>query len=42
MLAAWKKSYDKPRQCIKKKTHHFVDKVMSLLLNLLFRLVGWS
>ena len=22
-LAPWKKSYDKPRQCIKKKRHHF-------------------
>ena len=27
MLAAWKKSYDKPRQqCFKKQRHHFVDK----------------
>ena len=26
MLAAWKKSYDKYRQHIKKQTHHFVDK----------------
>ena len=25
-LAPWKKSYDKPRQCIKKQTYHFVDK----------------
>ena len=24
-LAPWKKSYDKPRQCIKKQRHHFVD-----------------
>ena len=23
MLAPWKKSYDKPRQCIKKQRHHF-------------------
>ena len=22
----WKKSYDKPRQCIKKQRHHFADK----------------
>ena len=22
MLAPWKKSYDKPRQCIKKQRHH--------------------
>ena len=26
MLAPWKKSYEKPRQCIKKKRHHFADK----------------
>ena len=26
MPAAWKESYDKPRQCIKKQRHHFADK----------------
>ena len=26
ILAPWKKSYDKPRQHIKKQRHHFVDK----------------
>ena len=26
--APWKKSYDKPRQCIKKQRHHFADKVL--------------
>ena len=26
MLAPWKKNYDKPRQCIKKKRCHFADK----------------
>ena len=26
-LAPWQKSYDKPRQCIKKKEHYFADKV---------------
>ena len=26
MLAPWKKNYDKPRQHIKNKKHHFVDK----------------
>ena len=26
MLAPWKKSYDKSRQCIKKQRHHFADK----------------
>ena len=25
-LAPWKKSYDKPRQCIKKQGHHFANK----------------
>ena len=29
MLATWKESYDKPRQCIKKQRHHFADKGMS-------------
>ena len=27
MLAPWRKSYDKPRQCIKKQRHHFVNKL---------------
>ena len=26
-LAPWKKSYDKPRQCIKKQRYHFADQV---------------
>ena len=26
MLAPWKESYDKPRQCIKKQRHHSADK----------------
>ena len=26
MPIAWKKSYDKPRQCIKNQRHHFGDK----------------
>ena len=26
MLAPWKESYDKPRECIKKQKHHFPDK----------------
>ena len=28
MLAPWKKSYDKPRQHIKKQRHHFADKAL--------------
>ena len=27
LLAPWKKSYDKPRQSIKRWRHHFTDKV---------------
>ena len=27
-LAPWKKSYDKPRQCIKKQRSHFANKGM--------------
>ena len=27
-LAPWNKSYDKPRQCIKKQRHHFADRVI--------------
>ena len=26
-LASWKKSYDKPRQHIKKQRHYFADKI---------------
>ena len=26
MIAPWKESYDKPRQCIKKQRHHFANK----------------
>ena len=29
MLAPWKKSHDKPRQCFKKQRHHFADKGLS-------------
>ena len=28
-LVPWKKSYDQPRQCIKKQRHYFANKVMS-------------
>ena len=31
MLAPWKKSYDKPRQHIKKQKHYFVDKGPSMI-----------
>ena len=29
MLAPWKKSYDQPRQCIKKQRHYFTNKSLS-------------
>ena len=29
MFAPWKKSYDKPRQCIKNQRHNFADKHLS-------------
>ena len=29
MLAPWKKSYDQPRQCIKKQRHYFANKSLS-------------
>ena len=29
MLASWKKSYDQPRQHIKKQRHYFADKGLS-------------
>ena len=29
MVASWKKSYDKPRQCIKKHRHYFANKSLS-------------
>ena len=30
-LVLWNKSYDKPRQCIKKQRHHFADNSLSKL-----------
>ena len=32
MLTLWKKSYDQPRQCIKKQRHYFADKFNSVQL----------
>ena len=29
MLALWKKSYERPRQCVKKQRHHFASKALS-------------
>ena len=35
-LASWKKSYDQPRQHVKKKRHYFANKVMSKLVKAMF------
>ena len=32
MLAPWKESYDKPRQCIKKQRHYFATKGLCSIL----------
>ena len=46
ILAPWKKSYDQPRQHIKKQRHYFADKVR-LVKAMVFPLVmyiceGWT
>ena len=38
MLAPWKKSYDQPRQHIKKQRHYFADKGLSSQSNDFFQL----
>ena len=35
-IAPWKKSYDQPRQHVKKKRHYFANKVMSKLVKAMF------
>ena len=39
MLTLWKETYDQPRQHIKKQRHYFVNKMMSLLFNMLSKFV---
>ena len=46
-LAPWKKSYDKPRECIKKQRHYFVNKGLCILKAMVFPVVmfrceSWS
>ena len=43
MLAPWKKSYDKPRWCIKKQRHHLLTKVY-IVKAMVFPVVmyGWE
>ena len=36
-----KKSYDKPRQCIKKQRHHFADKAMIFPV-IMYRCESWT
>ena len=41
MLAPWKESYDKPRQCIKKQRHYFAAKV-HLVKDMVFPVVMYG
>ena len=41
-LAPWNKSYDKPRQCIKKQRNHFVNKVLYSLQAMVFPVGTYS
>ena len=41
MLAPWKKSYDQPRQHIKKPRHYFADKVR-LVKSMVFPVVMYG
>ena len=45
MLAPWKKSYDQPRQYIKKQRHYLADKfqlVKAVVLVVLYGCEGWT
>ena len=46
MLAPWKKSYDQPRQHIKKQRHYFANKGLSIkamvIIIIVTVLVDWS
>ena len=42
MLAPWKKSYDQPRQCIKKQTHYFANKGPRLVKAMVFPVVMYG
>ena len=46
MLAPWKESYDKPRQCIRKQRHHFSNKYPYSqsygFLVVMYRCEGWT
>ena len=42
MLASWKKSYDKPRQHIKKQRHHFAETKVSTVKAMVFPVVMYG
>ena len=42
MLALWKESYDKPRQCIKKQRCHFADKHPFIVKAMVFPVVMYG
>ena len=43
MLAPWKKSYDQPRQCIKKQRHHLLTKVKVMVFPVVrYGCEGWA
>ena len=42
MLAPWKKSYDKPRQHIKKQRHHFAEGGQYIVKAMTFPAVKYS
>ena len=45
MFAVWKKSYDKPRQCIKKQRYHYANKGLfsqNYDFSILYRCESWT
>ena len=41
-VCPWKESYDKPRQCVKKQRHHFVDKHPFMVKAMVFPVVMYG
>ena len=46
MLATWKESYDKPKQCVKKQRHRFTNKICIIrtmvFLGVVYRCDSWT
>ena len=42
MLAPWKKSYDQPRQYIKKQRHYFANKGPSIKAMVMYGCDSWT